>query len=388
MVGFFDKAASRKGTNCYKWDGLEKSYGTSDLMPFWVADMEFETFPPVREAMEERIAKPVYSYTFADGGYIQSIVDWYCDRHHVGISEKELIPLPGVVMGIGHVLNLFTKEGDKVILNTPVYDSFFSLLRDMGRVVSDAPLRKEGERYFLDYDAIEARMKEGAKAYIFCSPHNPVGRVWTKEEIAKVAELCCQYGIPLISDEIHSDLVFGGHRHFPAFSVSEQAERCTFVLNSPSKTFNLASLKSAYIITKNPRYEEMIRREINMYHMGICFLGYLSTRVAYQKGAEWVDELNRYLEANAEFVYGYLKECMPRVKAYVPEGTFLMWLDFTEYGFSQQELMDILVKKAGLALSSGTAYGPAYEGFVRFNIGAPREFIREGLEKLSHAFEV
>lgn len=386
-TAFFDNAPPRLGTNCYKWDSLRESYKTEGLLPFWVADMEFGTLPQIKAALQERIDKPVYGYTFAGPEYFQSITEWYRVRHHVQIEREEIIPLPGVVMGVGHILNVFTGKGDRVIINTPVYDSFADLISRMGRVVADAPLLKEGESYTLDFEKIESRLQEGAKAYVFCSPHNPVGRVWKKEEVEHVVRLCCKYRVPLIADEIHSDLVFAGHRHYPAFSASKEAEKCVILLNSPSKTFNIASLKSAYIITKNPEFGKKIREEIHMYHMGVCFLGYLSTEIAYFQGAEWVDALTGYLEGNARFAYEYLQDRLPRIKTYVPDGTFLMWLDFTNYGMSQEELMNFLVKRAGLVLNSGTDYGAQYEGFARFNIGAPRSFVKKGLERLAEAME-
>ncbi|MBU5627969.1 pyridoxal phosphate-dependent aminotransferase [Oscillibacter sp. MSJ-2] len=386
MESYFDAMPDRKGTNCYKWDGLKSTYGDGNLMPFWIADMEFATPPQIRRAVERRLECPAYSYTFADDGYFESIVGWYLCRHGLRVEKEEILPLPGVVMGIAHALNVVTKPGDRVIVNTPVYDPFMDVIVRLGRVVADVPLVRGETRYTLDLRGIEERLKQGAKAYILCSPHNPVGRVWEREELAAVAELCQRYGAVLIADEIHSDLAFSGHTHIPVLSVSKEAEQCALLLNSPAKTFNLSSFKSGYLLTKNRELMSRLREEITKYHMGVCFLGYLSTKTAYGECAGWVDELVAYLEENARYACLYLRENLPKVQVHMPEGTFLMWLDFSRYHLPQRQLMERMAKEARLAVSDGAEYGPGGEGFIRFNIGAPRSYLRYGLEQLRTAF--
>lgn len=382
----FDFCAPRRGTSCFKWDALAEEYGRADLLPYWIADTEFATLPAITEALIERLKKPVYSYTFPDDGFFNSIIHWYQKRYGVSVAREEIFPLPAIMFGIGRILETFTEKGDKVILNTPVYESYLDTAPRLGRVIADAPLKKQGEHYDLDFEAIERRMQEGAKAYILCTPHNPVGRIWSEEDLRRVASLCCKYHVILIADEIHSDIIFGGRKHHPAFSVSEEAAQCTIMFNSTAKTFNTASLKTAYIICKNKDYLAKVRESVALYHLGVPFLGCLATKVAYEQGDSWVDEQNAYLEENAEFVYAFIKEHLPRIKTFVPESTFLMWFDFRDCGMTHKELMRFLVEKAGLALSDGTHYGPAYQDFARFNIGAPRAFLEEGLNRLVDAF--
>lgn len=382
----FEKMPDRRKTNCYKWDLLEKNYGNAELMPFWVADMEFETFPPILNSLRDRIEKQVYSYSFIDDRFFESIRDWYNKRHHVIVNKKHILAISGVLVALDRIVNEFTKEGDKVIINTPVYDCFSNLITRTKRVITDAPLKKIGEQYKLDFERIENQMRDGAKLYFFCNPHNPVGRVWSREDIEHVAKLCCQYGIPMVSDEIHSDIVFKGFQHVPAFCVSDEAKESVILINSPSKTFNIAALESAYIITENEKYRVRLQKEFARFHAGANFLGVIATETAYETGNEYVDALALYLEDNARFVCEYLKEHLPQVKTYIPEATYLMWLDFTACEMPQEELMEFLKKQAGLALSSGVAYGKSYEGFVRINIGAPRYFLENGMQKLAEAF--
>jgi len=386
MSNYFDRCASRKGTDSWKWDMLRQRYGDKDLMPFHIADMEFETPPAIREALIERIAHPVFSYTYPGDSYYQSIINWYQARHQVAIDADEIIFTPGVMLGLCHILNAITEPSDKVLINTPVYNCFANMLGRMDRTIVDAPLRRNDDFYTLDLEAIERELRNGAKAYIFCTPHNPVGRVWTRDEIARVAELCYRYHVPLLADEIHSDLVFKGHKHIPTFSVSPEAEQCTIVLNSSSKTFNIAGVCSAYMIVKNPDYRALLKKALARFNTdGGCF-AFTATTAGYQHCAAWVDGLVDYIEGNARFVCDYLRENLPQVKTYVPEGTFLMWLDFTHYQMTQSELMSFLVDKAGLVLSDGTTFGKDHIGFARLNIGAPRAFVEEGLTKLVSTF--
>lgn len=382
----FDLPAPRRGTNCYKWDDLKENYGKADLLPYWIADTEFCTMPELTEALMERIKKPVYSYTFPDEGFFGSIIRWYEKRHQVKLLREEIFPAPGVVFAVGRIIETFTQEGDAVIINQPVYESFLDMIPRLRRKIADAPLVCRDGRYELDFDAIEAQMKAGAKIYLLCSPHNPVGRVWTKDELAKIAALCSRYGVLLVSDEIHSDVVYGDMAFTPAFASSDEAAQCTIVVNSPAKTFNIASLKTAYLISKNSDLLAKAKESIACYHLGVTFLGYLGCRTVYEQGDDYADELCRYVKENAAFVCSEIREKLPRVKTYMPESTFLMWLDFNDYGLSHEELEAFLVEKAGVALSSGLHYGEQGRGFMRLNIGEPRALLAQGLKQIEDAF--
>lgn len=382
----FDLCVPRKGTNCYKWDDLKGSYGEEDLLPFWIADTEFYTLPDLTAALTERLRKPAYSYTFPDDGFLDSIIHWYKKRHGAEIERRDLFHVPGVVFAIGRIIETFSREGDAVIINPPVYESFIDMIPRLKRKIAEAPLVVRKGHYELDFDAIEAQMKAGAKIYLLCSPHNPTGRVWTKEELAKIAALCCEYHVLLIADEIHSDIVYGETAFTPIISVSQEAEKCAIIVNSPAKTFNVASLKTAYLISKNQEILSEAKEAIACYHLGVTFLGYLGCRTVYEKGDDYVDELCAYIRSNAEFVCDYLAQHAPRIKTYVPESTFLMWLDFREYGLSQEELEKYLVERAGVALCPGVHYGRQGYGFMRLNIGEPRALLEQGLKQIVDAF--
>lgn len=382
----FDLPVPRRGTNCYKWDDLKNTYGKENLLPFWIADTEFCTLPELTDALMERIKKPAYSYTFPDDGFFESIIHWYKKRHHVTIMRGEVFPAPGVVFAVARIIETFTQEGDAVIINQPVYESFLDTIPRLKRKIADAPLLFQNGRYELDFDAIETQMKAGAKVYLLCSPHNPVGRIWTKDELAHIAALCKQYGVLLVSDEIHSDIAYGDVEFTPAFACSEEAAQCTIVANSPAKTFNIASLKTAYLISRNEEILAKARESIACYHLGVTFLGYLGCRTVYERGDDYTDELCGYIRDNAKFVCSYLSEKLPRIKTHMPESTFLMWLDFNDYGLPHETLEKILIEKAGVALSSGLHYGEQGRGFMRLNIGEPRELLEQGLKRIEDAF--
>lgn len=382
----FDKLLNRKGTDSTKWDALIRDYGNPDLIPLWVADMDFEPLPQLNEELRNRTINSTYGYTFAGEGYYESIIGWNSRRHGFEIAREEIINVPGVVCALSFVISALTEKGDKILINTPVYPPFFDVIEKSDRKLICSPLVASDSGYTINFEDFENKLRQGVKLFILCSPHNPVGRVWPREDLLRMVDLCDRYDTLILSDEIHCDLIFSGHRHIPITTISKRAREISIIVTSPSKTFNIAGLKSSMIFVHNPTLREKIKALMKQYHVGVNLFAFKATEVVYRDGDEWVDELLVYLEENARFVYSFICEHMPKVKTYLPDGTYLMWLDFSGYHLNQPELMQRLQDTAGVALNSGEDYGEQGKHFVRLNIGTPRALLQKGLEKIAAAF--
>lgn len=379
----FDVLLQRRHTDSTKWDALERDFGRDDLMPFWVADADFPILPEISEAIRERASDGnTFGYTFAGGTYFESVIAWNRERHGMELKREHIIPAPGVVTALALVLLASVEKKDKILVNPPVYTPFFDVVRGLDCELVESPLVRKNGRYVLDFDDIERKFSQGVKVYIFCSPHNPVGRVWEREELEKIAALCREYHVLLISDEIHYDIVYSGHRHTPILNIDSKA----VLLTAPSKTFNIAGLKSSVILVQDPELKSKVDWWIETMHLYLNLFAYRATETAYQKGALWVDEMVAYLEENARFTVDYFKKNLPRVKVDMPESTYLMWLDFSEYRLTEKELNRMLTEEAKLALNPGTEYGSGYEQFARLNIAVPRFYLKEGLEHIKKIF--
>lgn len=382
----FDRDFDRRNTEVIKWDRRVEELHSDDVLPFGIADMDFEVLPELRGAMIRRAEHPTYGYTFPAEDYYQSFLDWTLARHQLRIKKEEFISVPGIVCATSFVIHALTKPGDKVMLCTPVYDPFFQVIRQQGREQVNTSLCWDGTGYRLDFSDFEEKLKSGVKLFILCSPHNPVGRVWSREELEKIADLCHQYGVYVFSDEIHCDLVYPGHRHIPFLSVSPKAEEMGLLAMAPSKTFNVAGLKCSMLVAKNPEILSCVNQTLQTFHVGVNLFGLKAAQVAYRHGAAWVDELLAYLLENAKLVADFVERRLPGVKTFVPEGTYLMWLDFRHYGLSQQALMDKLVLEAKVGLNDGSHYGDEGVGFARMNIATQRGMLLQGLERMERCF--
>ena len=383
----FDKLVDRKGTECIKWDLIGKVYGSDDVIPLWIADMDFEILPELQEAMVKRASHPSFGYTIPAPAYRENIIKWNKERNGLELAKEDIVGIPGVVTAIAFALNALTKDGDKVLINTPVYNPFASTIKGLNRELVTSSLKCEGTKRVMDFADMEEKMKDGVKMMILCNPHNPIGRVWTKEELNQLVELCAKYNVYLFSDEIHSDICYGGHKHCSILTVSEKAKEIAFCAMAPSKTFNIAGLKSSMFMIQNPEIREKIQANINAFHIGIDLMAYKATEVCYGYGAQWVDELNEYLYENAKFVTEFCETQLPKVKTFVPEGTYLMWLDFSEYGLTQEELMDKLKNEAKVGMNSGATYGDEGVGFARLNIGCPKFLLEKAMNQIKAAFD-
>ena len=380
----FDVLLQRRHTDSTKWDALKRDFGRDDLMPFWVADADFPILPEIGEAIRARAGEgTTFGYTFAGDNYFDSIISWNKKRHNLDVLKEEIIPTPGVVTALAMILLAVTDKRDRVLINPPVYSPFFEVVNGMDRELIESPLIVQDDRYVLDFRDMEQKFAAGVKAYVLCSPHNPVGRVWEQKELEQLVRLCKTYGVILISDEIHYDIVYSGHRHTPILNVDPQA----VLITAPSKTFNIAGLKSSVILVKDPEIRNCILKWVENMHLYLNLFAYSATETAYRKGEAWTDEMVDYLEENARFTVDYIEKEVPGVKSYMPESTYLMWLDFSKYSLSEKELNRKLLEEAKLALNPGAEYGEGYGQFVRLNIAAPRSYLAEGLLRLKKAFE-
>lgn len=384
----FDEVINRIGTNSIKWDSIKNMYKHDDLLPMWVADMDFKIAPEITEAVIKRAEHMTYGYTFASGGFLDSIINWNKKRNDYIIDKEWIKMSPGVVPSLKAAIFGFTEEGDKVLIQTPVYPPFHNSVKAAKRELVVNPLLFDGEKYTIDLADFEEKIKSGVKLFVLCNPHNPIGRVWNKEELKKIAEICYDNNVKVLSDEIHSDIVYKGHKHTVFSTVSEKAKNISIICQAPSKTFNIAGLATSFVIAEN----EVVRKQMwdAMSSIGVDsvnLFGLTAAEAAYVHGERWLDEMVSYLEKNAEFVCEYLKENLPLVKTFMPESTYLMWLDFREYGMTQADLMQKLVHEARVVLNNGADFGTEGNGFVRLNIGCPRIQIETCLNLIKKAFE-
>lgn len=384
----FDKLIQRRGTNSYKWDKIFNKYKNDKLLPMWVADMDFEIAPEIAEAVKKRAEHLTYGYTYAPYSFFESIINWNKKRNNYEVKKEWMNFSIGVVPSIKAAIYGFTEKDDKVLIQTPVYPPFHHSVTSAKRELVTSSLIFDGEKFNIDFDDFENKIKSGIKLFILSNPHNPVGRVWTREELEKIADICYDNNVKIVSDEIHSDIIFKGSKHIVFNTVSEKAGKISIICAAPSKTFNIAGLSTSYVIVEN----EVIRKQMwdAMDSTGISavnLFGLTAAEAAYTHGEKWLDEMLEYVEGNADFACKYIAERLPKIKAYKAQSTYLMWLDFRQYGLTQSELTDKLVNEARVVLNSGADFGEEGTGFMRLNIGCPRSMIKECLDRIYEAFE-
>lgn len=381
----FDAVIPREGTFCEKYDHRDLVFGRTDVIPMWVADMDFASPPPVLEAIARRLEHPVLGYSFRSDAYWQSIVDWVDRRNGWKIRREWLEFVPGVVPGLVLALRAFTRPGDGVVIQPPVYHPFARQTRLNDRVVIDNPVRLAGDRYEIDFEDLDRKLA-GAKVFLMSNPHNPTGRVFTREELTRIGELCVKHDVLIFADEIHSDLIYKPNKHIHIASLDERFAARTLTFIAPSKTFNLAGLSTAAVIVPDAALLRQLQYEISKLHadQGSIF-GSVALEAAYTHGEEWLEQLLGYLGGNVEYVLGFLLEKMPSVRAVRPEGTYLMWLDFSGWPLSHEELTRFMVEKAGLGVNEGSMFGEQGRGWMRLNIATRREVVRRAMEQLYEA---
>ena len=384
----FDEIIDRRGTNCVKYDQLEERFGDRNLIPLWVADMDFRTPDFIVNALRKRCDHEIFGYTFDSDEYYQSIINWVHYKHDWNIEREWLSYIPGIVKGIALAVQCFTEKGDKIIIQPPVYHPFRIVPESLGREVVYNPLKLGDEGYEMDFEQLEQVIDDRCKLLILSSPHNPGGIVWSKETLIRLAEICARRGVLVISDEIHAEMAFPQYKHRPFASVSQEAAGNSITFMAPSKTFNIAGIVTSYAIVPN----EVIRKrfysflEAGEFNAGTIF-AYTATIAAYTYGAEWLQQMRNYVMNNVRFVSDYLKYHIPSIKVYQPQASFLVWLDCRELRLPQEELVALFTKKAGLALNDGAMFGPGGEGFMRLNIGCPRSVLEQALDSLKKALK-
>lgn len=389
-TGFdFDAVIPRQGTGCSKWDGVEKVFGSREVLPLWVADMDFAVPAAVTDKLIERSRHPIYAYNTQDESLYQAFIDWVKRRHGWEIETDWILVAPGVVPSIILSILALSEPGNGVIIQPPVYPPFFASIKDNERVIVENPLIEHNGHYEIDFDDLEKKLADpNNKLLLFCSPHNPVGRVWTRAELSRVYELCQKYEVAVLADEIHHDLVYAGHRHTVFASLGESASKQSVTFMAASKTFNIAGLNFSFIVVPCQRRRSLIRRWFTRLHLNRNNLfGVAATETAYREGEAWLNCLLPYLEQNADTLVDFIQCRLPKIKVTKPEGTFLAWLDFRAYFTSAQALEQFLVYQAKVGLNPGRNFGRQGEGFARINFATQRSVLLEGLARIEKALQ-
>ena len=384
----FDEIIERRGTDSIKYDQLEERFGNADLLPLWVADMDFRTPDFIVEAIRKRCEHELFGYTYASDAYYESIINWVHYKYNWKIRKEWISYIPGIVKGIAFALHCFTRPGDKVVIQPPVYHPFRIVPESMGRQVVYNPLKMIDGTYEMDFEQLESVLDDSCKVLILCNPHNPGGIVWKKETLIRLADLCARHGLLVISDEIHAEMAYPQYNHHPFASVSETAASCSLTFMAPSKTFNIAGIVTSYAIIP----DETIRKqfysfmEAGEFGDGTIF-AYTATTAAYTYGAEWLQQMRMYIMENVRFVDEFITANLPKIKVYLPQASFLVWLDCRELQLDQEELVRLFQDKAGLALNDGSIFGPGGEGHMRLNIGCPRSVLDKAMKALKKAID-
>ena len=389
----FNEIIERRGTDCFKWDALKAMYGRGDVTPMWVADMDFRSPDFVMEAIRRRCDHEVLGYTMPSEGYIQAVTTWLDRHYNIQASKKELHFIPGIVAGIAYTLLCLTQPGDKVLVTTPVYPPFLNLPKDSDRTLVTSPLKIANGRFEIDFEDFE-RKAEGCKLFIMSNPHNPAGTVWGTEVLKKIADICERHNVLVISDEIHADLTLPGHQHVSYSNVSKKG--ITFM--APSKTFNIAGLGSSVCYIP----DEALRKRFFGWldALGVAggnIFAFTAAEAAFKDGEEWLRQMLEYLQENVQTLGLFMQERMPKVKAVLPEASYLAWLDFSDYGLTHEQLKDKLLNEAKVALNDGTTFGvrdhkgatteigDAYRCCFRLNLGCPKSMLLDALERIAQA---
>ncbi len=384
----FNEKIDRSKNHSAKWAELGTKFGTDDLFPMWIADMDIKTAPEIIDAMREKLDQEIFGYVYRPESYYKSAADWMEKRFGYKISEKTLIHSPGVVPSLSILVKLMTNEDEKILIQTPVYYPFAETIKDNNRtLVTNELIRDENGYYTMNFKDLETKLSdEKTTLFILCSPHNPVGRVWTKEELKKVGELCLKYNVRIIADEIWRDVVMPGFTHTPIASISKEIEDITVTCFSPTKTFNIAGLQASFATF--PRRDEYARFERELGVLDIKRnnpFSLVAFEAAYTKCEEWVNQLNEFLYSNMQYTKNFIEEKIPEIKVCISEGTYLLWLDFSALGFTKEELSEFMKKEAKVAMDDGYWFGENGVGYERMNIACPRYMVEEGLNRIEKA---
>jgi cystathionine beta-lyase len=384
----FDEIISRENTLSYKYDLREKVFGNARVIPMWIADMDFKTPTFIIDAIHKRLEHEILGYSFPAPSCYNAVADWNRRHHNWDVNPDWIRFAPGVVPALNLLVMAFTQPGDKIIVQPPVYYPFFSAVKNHQRVLLNNPLRYEGTHYTIDYTRLKAVIDDRTSMMILCSPHNPTGNVWSPEDLERIGEICLNNNILLVSDEIHSDLVYNGNKHMPVASISGKISLNTITCMSPSKTFNLAGLSTAYVIIPDNRLRMQYEQVLNQVHVGAGnIFGFVAMEAAYTLGDEWLKQLMGYLEGNLIFLQKFIRDYIPAIKVVQPQATYLIWLDCSGLKLDQDELRSFMINKAGVGFNDGPQFGNEGIGFQRINIACPRAVLHKALIKMREAFD-
>ncbi len=382
----FDEIVNRRGTNSVKWDEAKEE----GVIPMWVADMDFKAAPCILEALKKRVDHGVFGYTMVPDSYYESIISWFERRHQWHIERDWIIYTSGVVPAISAIIKALTEPGDKVLVQTPVYNCFFSSIRNNGCTIAENALVRKGNSYEIDFDDFERQAAdEKTKVFLLCNPHNPAGRVWTPEELSRMNDICLRHGVKVIADEIHCELVMPGHVFTPFAAVSKACQDNCITTNSPTKSFNIAGLQIANIITNNAEDRQKIDRAININEVcDVNPFGVIALQAAYNEGEDWIDQLNVYLWENYQALKTFFKDNLPQLEVIDLEGTYLVWVNVRATGMTGNELTDKLLKEGKVFVNRGTMYGKTTGAdYIRINIAMPRSLMLEGLKRMKDVID-
>jgi cystathionine beta-lyase len=389
MLYNFDELIDRTGTDSYKYDARKRYFGNPDVLPMWVADMDFRTPDFIVGAMKKRLEHEIFGYTLKPDSLYESVIGWMYRRHGWKIEKDWIIFTPGVVPAFNMCILAYSSPGDKVVVQSPVYYPFFWAVNLNKRVMTNNQLLRSGDQYIMDTDDLKSKIDATTKIMLFCSPHNPVGRVWNRQELDALAEVCIRNKVVMISDEIHSDLVFDGYKHIPYAMLSEEAAQTSVTCIAPSKTFNIAGLATSALIIPNAELRKKFNDVVESLHIaGGNIFGSVAMEAAYTHGDEWLKQALSYITGNVDFLENYVEQNFPNIKVIRPEATYMAWMDFSGLNLSDTELRKLMVEKANLGFNHGPTFGPGGEGFQRINLGCPREIVREAMQRLKKAINV
>lgn len=377
----FDTVINRRGTNSYKWDIVKEE----DVIPLWVADMDFKAAPAILEALKKRVEHGVFGYTLVPDSYYEAIINWFARRHNWQIDRSWIIYTTGVVPAVSCAIKALTLPGEKVLIQTPDYNCFFSSIKNNGCEVAENELVRRGDSYEVDFEDFERQCAdEKTTVFLLCNPHNPAGRVWTKEELERMNDICLAHGVRVISDEIHCELVMPGHRFTPFAAISDACRDNSVVLNSPTKAFDIAGLQIANIICADPAMRRRIDRAVNINEVcDVNPFGVVALQAAYNESEEWLDSLNHYIWGNYLALKEFIAKELPRLEVTRLEGTYLAWVDIKATGLTSDEAYGKLMKEGRVYVNSGTMYGRrAGEGYLRINLACPRATLLEGMKRM------
>ena len=384
----FDTVTDRKNTNAIKYDLAKKRGKPEDAVSLWVADMDFPTAPCIQKAVAEKAAHGIWGYSRPDNRYYDALKKWYKERHNFEVQNEWVVNTPGVCFALDTAIKAFTNEGESVLIQKPVYYPFFNIINSLQRKVVNSSLILKNSHYEIDFDDFERKIvQENVKMFILCSPHNPGGRVWTKQELQKISEICLAHNVLVVSDEIHSDITFGSNVHTVYGSLSEQALKNSIICTAPSKSFNLAGLQFSNIFIADEKLRKAFSEELDKtgYDEPSVF-GIVAATAAYSEGADWFDSVKSYIWENILFAKNYIEENASQIKVLVPEGTYLLWLDFSKTGLSDSEINDRVLNKAKVWLDRGSMFGKEGEKFQRINCATPRIILEDALKRICSQF--